>query len=291
MGKTLRTPDFLVIGAMKSGTTTLFRDLDQHPRVFFPDEKEPNSLSSDDVLTPRGLKAYLKLFRAAPTSALCGEASTMYTMSPMYNGAPGRALKVIGPDLRVIYIVRNVIGRCVSHYNHWLDTGRVSGDIDSELRRESHYVDFSRYATQIERWTSVFPTSQVMCVGFEQYSASRCAGAAKVFSFLGLEPVKLASTEVWNSRAQRRTPMRLAGWFANSAIYRKTLRRAMSGDLRRRLGASVSYRKEANSYRRPSAETVEYLHGMLKKDAGVFRETWGIKVLGSLEESISTFAS
>ena len=50
----MRLPDFLIIGAMKSGTTGLFFDLCSHPRVFLPENKEPTRLASDDVLTTEG---------------------------------------------------------------------------------------------------------------------------------------------------------------------------------------------------------------------------------------------
>ena len=113
-------PGFLVVGAMKAGTTSLYRDLPTNPSVFMPIDKEPNNLLSDDVRTPQGLDDYARHFQRAGADQLCGEASTAYTMLPRHTGVPERALEVLGPDCRIIYLVREPVARIVSHHQHAL---------------------------------------------------------------------------------------------------------------------------------------------------------------------------
>ena len=60
----LRLPDFLIIGAMKAGTTSLYRDLDVNPNVFLAADKEPGDLARDAVREPRGLAGYARLARS-----------------------------------------------------------------------------------------------------------------------------------------------------------------------------------------------------------------------------------
>ncbi|MBC7173545.1 MAG: sulfotransferase domain-containing protein, partial [Polyangiaceae bacterium] len=96
-----RLPDFLIIGAAKSGTTTLFRYLINHSRVFDLAEKEPCFFDAE-VNWGRGLDWYRNLFVGARDDQLCGEASTNYTRYPQVPGVPERIKRVV-PDAKLIY--------------------------------------------------------------------------------------------------------------------------------------------------------------------------------------------
>ncbi len=78
-----RLPDFIIIGAMKSATTTLHGLLASQPGVFMSTPKEPCFFSDDEVWA-RGVGWYASLFEAAPAGALLGESSTHYTKLPTY---------------------------------------------------------------------------------------------------------------------------------------------------------------------------------------------------------------
>src|SRR5262245_34426917 len=84
-------PDFLIVGAMKAGTTSLHRDLNLHPQIFLPEEKEPEGLCHDRVLSARGRRRYARLFRPSRAGQMRGEASTAYTKLPEWQGVPARA--------------------------------------------------------------------------------------------------------------------------------------------------------------------------------------------------------
>ena len=83
-----RLPDFIVIGAMKSATSTLHEQLAVQPGFFMSAEKEPNFFSNDENYA-HGLAWYRSLFDNAASSDLCGESSTHYTKLPTYPNTVG----------------------------------------------------------------------------------------------------------------------------------------------------------------------------------------------------------
>ena len=230
----MRLPDFLIIGAMKSGTTTLYRDLDSHPGVFMPEDKEPHALVSDDVLTEAGLARYATLFAPARADQLAGEASTGYSKLPWETGAVERAQKLLRPDLRVLYIVRDPIARIASHHYHLYAGERTGPDLDRTLEEDPRLIGYTRYGTQLEPWLEAYGPELVRVIRFETYVEDRAAGAAGVFRWMGLDPSgwDADAADAHNRGESRRVPTRLR-FILKSKLYREVGRRALPGWLRR----------------------------------------------------------
>ena len=86
----MRLPDFLLIGAMKSGTTSLYMDLADRKVVYLAENKEPHALCDDSVLTQAGQAEYAATYsKASPEQLLC-DASTAYSKRPDHEGVPDR---------------------------------------------------------------------------------------------------------------------------------------------------------------------------------------------------------
>lgn len=181
-------PTFLVIGAMKAGTTSLCRDLEASPDVFFPTVKEPHTLCLDQVTTPVGRRRYAALFRHARPEQQRGEGSTGYTKLPQIKGVVDRALTVLGPSLKLVYIVRDPIDRIVSHHRHRVRGGDGPADINEAVRTLPELVDVSRYALQLDPWLRAFGRENVCVVRFEEYIARRAEEIERVCTFLDVEP-------------------------------------------------------------------------------------------------------
>ncbi|MEM6483715.1 MAG: sulfotransferase domain-containing protein [Pseudomonadota bacterium] len=181
-----RFPNFLVVGAMKAGTTTLHRDLNSHASIFLPEHKEPNALITDEIFRESGLRRYATLFAKAGASRLAGEASTSYTMRPRHLNVPERARRLLGPDLRIIYLVRNPIDRIVSHHYHAYGLGMAGPDPNDEVLVRPEYVDYSRYAWQIQPWIEVFGRRKVGIWRFEDYINDRDKTLNEIADFLGI---------------------------------------------------------------------------------------------------------
>lgn len=184
----LRMPDFLIIGAMKAGSTTTYEDLRTQPQIYFSIHKEPHHLCHEWVLSDAGRAEYAELFRKASPEQLCGEASTGYAKLPVYQGVPERALKLIGPQLRVIYNVREPVSRTMSHHQHLYLAGEAPADFEEAYRSIPDIIDFSRYAMQIEPWIDTFGRNNVHIVRLESHAADRRQGTVELCKFLGIEP-------------------------------------------------------------------------------------------------------
>jgi len=207
-------PAFLVIGAMKAGTTSLFHDLMQSPAIHLP-EKEPACLvrySEADALT-----AYRKLFRQARSGQIVGESSTGYSMLPLYPGIPERAVKILGRDLRILYLVRNPIHRTLSHHYHAMSYRDAPADPVAALQSQPLLIDASRYGMQLEPWLAQYPAAQVHVIIAEEYYAARNNIVNEICRFLGVPEVGLASTTVHGAGEERRigrwSAVRKSGWY------------------------------------------------------------------------------
>jgi len=153
--KTMRLPDFLIIGAAKSGTTTLYKYLDKHPQVFFSAIKEPQFLALDEKYA-KGIEWYASLFSLAQPKQVCGEASTDYTKFPLYHQTASRMAQVL-PYVKMIYIMRHPVERAYSHYVHLARGKKVTETFEEHIQRTSVCLDTSNYILQIENYLQFFP--------------------------------------------------------------------------------------------------------------------------------------
>jgi hypothetical protein len=178
-------PTFLIIGAMKSGTSSLWRYLSAHPQVYMSVDKEPGFFV-ERLTWNNGLDWYRSLFDAAGDAIAVGEGSTSYTKAPMHAGVPARIASVL-PDVRMIYLVRHPIERMVSQYIHRRSSGKETHPIEEALLAKPNYVDLSRYAYQIEQFTEHFDRTQILVITSEALRDRRAATMARVESFIGVE--------------------------------------------------------------------------------------------------------
>lgn len=176
-------PDFIIIGAMKSATSTLHVQLAHQPGFWMSEPKEPNFFSDDDVWA-KGLAWYASLFDQAPAGHLRGESSTHYTKLPYYRSCLARMREHV-PDARLIYVMRHPIDRLVSHYMHgWLETS-MSGDIDQAVQRYPQLVDYGRYAMQLRPFLETYGPDRVLPVFFERLTRHPQDELERVCRFLG----------------------------------------------------------------------------------------------------------
>ena len=178
-------PAFVVIGAQKAGTTSLFHYLADHPQIYLHPIKEINYFAWPDA--KRNLRRYIRFFAKAPHGAVCGDVSTDYAKCPAIQDVPRRMSAVV-PDARLLYIVRHPVRRAVSHYHHEILQGvRRLAPIDEELRTRAEFVDFGRYFLQIERYLQYFDPRQIQVVVFEELLADKVGTMKRVFGHIGCD--------------------------------------------------------------------------------------------------------
>ena len=204
-------PEFVILGAQKAGTSSLYARLAAHPRVVPALRKEVHYFDTHSEADPDRYRAFFpteqQLTHAAQRAgarAITGEATPYYLFHP---AAPARARRVI-PDARLIAVVRDPVARAVSGYHHAVRFGHERRPIEVALdpRHEERlanvadeewydgrssparlrgYLARGRYAEQLERWIAHYPGDQVLVV---ESAALRARDAlARVFEFLGLD--------------------------------------------------------------------------------------------------------
>ena len=179
---------FLLIGAMKAGTSSLHHDLSSLDGVFMTPEKEPNDLASELVLSDEGKTRYLNKFKAANPGDICGDASTSYSKMPTHPNVPTRAVNVLGRHLKVIYVMRDPIDRIISHYKHLIMLGLENRPLNEAVLEDSTYVDYSDYDYQLSFWREVLPESQILVLQFEDYIEAPQKVLESIAAFLGVAP-------------------------------------------------------------------------------------------------------
>jgi len=180
-------PNYFVIGAQKSGTSSLCYLLGQHPDVFMTEPKEPYFFSDEEIWS-RGFEWYESLFENAQSCAAVGEGSTTYSMNVLYPKAPGR-IHDYAPDARLIYIVRNPLDRMVSHWLHLRARGgRETRPFPEAIRARPDYIDNSRYLKQIDIYRRLWPDERILVLFFDDLVADQEAVMRRCFEFLGVDP-------------------------------------------------------------------------------------------------------
>jgi hypothetical protein len=180
-----RIPNLFVVGAMKSGTSALCRDLGEHPDVFMSRVKEPEHFSQAENWS-RDTDRYLQLFEGASREAYLVEGSTEYTKRPEFDSVAER-IHQFNPDARIIYIMRDPFSRVVSHYRHQVRKGREKRPLPEAVRQSSQYLTTSYYAYQLRPYLDLFGHHAVYVDTFESFTASPPDFYDRLFTWLDLD--------------------------------------------------------------------------------------------------------
>jgi hypothetical protein len=228
-----RLPDFVVIGAGKSGTTTLHRWLAAQPDVFQASVKEPRFFSQH---WDNGLDWYADLFAGAAPDELAGEASTNYT-DPRYDEVVAFRMAEILPNARLVYLVRHPIERLRSQYRYHLRRAVVSAPL-REAVREPHnlYLGRSLYATRLQPFITRFAREQLLVVRFEDLVGDNATAWNRILHHLGLpaRPRPETAHNVTDDKHQVSRPLawlRDRGVLDRSHLLPRSLRRAAKSAL------------------------------------------------------------
>lgn len=199
-------PDYIVIGAMKCGTSTLAAQLGAQPGIFMTDPKEPNYFSDDDVFA-KGPGWYSSLFDGAGASDLKGEASTHYTKRPELPHTLERMTKAV-PQVRLVYMIRNPMARLVSHYIHEWSQGVLSVPLEQALQTHGPLVDYGRYGWQVAPFIEAYGSDAVLLTSLERLKSDQDGELARIAAHIGhAAPVhwveEMAAENVSSERVRR----------------------------------------------------------------------------------------
>lgn len=229
-------PDFIIIGAQKAGTSSLYHYLGQHPDVAPALDKEIHFF---DHHFARGIDWYRTNFASSwyldyskrwhGRHIITGEASPYYFFHPH---APERIASTL-PTVKLIAMLRNPVNRAFSHYHHEVEAGRerlsfedafraeperLAGEID-KIMQDPHYKSFNHihfsylsrgiYVDQLQAWKRHFPDEQMLILNSERFFADPAAGTRQVIQFLGLPDVQIRDFHARNTRSYSRMNPRI----------------------------------------------------------------------------------
>jgi len=201
-------PNFLVIGAQKAGTTSLYHYLDQHPQIFMSPVKEPGffALENKEInfcgpgdsqeyrYVVNDLSSYKKLFEGKANEIAIGEATTWYLYSPL---AP-KLIKDYVPKAKLIAVLRNPVDRAYSAFMHATRDGYEEvSDFGQALEKEDwriqnnwgylwHYKHMGFYASQIKRYLNYFDRNQLKVYLYEDLDNNPIDLLNNIYDFLNV---------------------------------------------------------------------------------------------------------
>jgi hypothetical protein len=235
-------PDFLIIGAMKCGTSTLAAQLGAQDGLFMTTPKEPNFFS-DDAVHARGLGWYESLFAEAPPDAVKGEASTHYTKLPTYPGTVARMRAVLHAP-RLVYMVRDPIDRAVSHYMHGWTEGQMGDDPVVAFEDHAELVDYGLYARQLAPFIDAYGLDAICVTSLERLKADPQGELVRVCAHVapGLSPVWREDLGAQNVSAERFRKLPLHGLLVTNPVATALRRALVPKALRERVRQARSMR-------------------------------------------------
>ncbi|MEM7518654.1 MAG: sulfotransferase, partial [Planctomycetota bacterium] len=182
----VRTPNFLVIGAAKSGTTALCDDLRAHPDICFSLPKETFFFNREDCWN-RGMDWYERCFAHHSGEAAIGDGSTEYSLRGVFPEAAGRIHRTLGTP-RVVYVVREPLSRIESMWMELRSQGLEQQAFIDAVQRSLWYVDGSRYAHQIAAFDAFLPREHILLLTHDAYVEAPAETLARICRFLDVDP-------------------------------------------------------------------------------------------------------
>ncbi|MCP4676182.1 MAG: sulfotransferase [Deltaproteobacteria bacterium] len=222
-----RLPDFIIIGAMKCGTTSALHILSQHDDVFMP-AIEPCFFDVDEieqhgdffVQTSQGwtfhdfekdmemyLEWYKRFFSQARADQLVGDRTTTYLPSKLASGRIARLL----PEVKLVAMLRDPVARAYSHYWHNVSGGGTTMSFADALRFQGgNFYVRGFYEEQLRRYKSFIEAGRLKVIFFEDFVADQQAVVDDLCRYLGLQSsVDLSQVDSHKNRSSRPLSMPL----------------------------------------------------------------------------------
>lgn len=201
--KAANKPNFFILGAAKSGTTSLYHYLGRHPEVFMSPVKEPSFFCEGFQVVTSAVD-YFRLFDGVGAEKRIGEASHVYLTNPSTAGV----LKALFPAARFVVILRNPADRAYSLYHHMRRNGyEWAGSFEKALELEERrwrserfrrtcpqyfynflYFRSGLYGQQLARYFSLFDKRQFHVMTLDELKSDPLGSLRGILEFLKVDP-------------------------------------------------------------------------------------------------------
>lgn len=220
-------PDFLIVGAMKSGSTTLMDYLYSHEEVGIP--KEEINYFDKDVNYQKGIDWYSSWFKKYVSKKVIGEKTPAYCYDTK---SIGRIQKQ-NPKMKLVWILRNPVKRTYSNYWHYIRIGKEILTLKQCLEQENErikkdiykgYFKRSIYADQVENYLAYFPMEQMHFIIFEDFVKYPKKNLDALSKFLDIRPTKFTQKKLISNKGYRPLSIRAEyyarQWFGYGIIHK-----------------------------------------------------------------------
>ncbi len=270
-------PSLVVIGAMKSGTSSLYHYLASHPAMTPASLKETDYFRSPDDFS-QGLTWYENLFVGPGEVAY--DVSPNYAKRHLFPGVPERMHSVL-PDAKLVYLVRDPIERAVSHFVHSSASGaerRTFGEAIADP--DSNYIQPSRYFFQVEEFLRFYPPERILIQTSEQLNQTPAEVVNQVCEFAGV-PAEF-DDEPFRQRFHESSQKLRATWVER--VGRRTMTNPRTRARVHRVASPIvkAVRRRGAPLQRPQVghDERETLHRALQPDAERLRSEFDIELEG-----------
>jgi hypothetical protein len=166
-----------------------------------------------------------------------------------------------------VFVLRDPIERAISHYRHDAAAGLIESPIDDALRTDTRFLDFSRYAMQVEQWQEYFPRKVVRLVRFETYIDDRRRILEDLVTWMGWPPfpANFSPTGASNAAEDKLVARGRLARMLSAPIYKEHIRALVPRSIRTGL-AGLLLTHGAPSVDRPSTDTVLWMERELRDD-------------------------
>ena len=259
-----RLPDFLLVGAAKSATSSLHFYLDQHPRIkmasqkeswFFSFFKNPTEYNSPGKLSNMvtELDGYLQLFDGAKADQLLGDAcpSYLYTYKDTINNIQLLYSKEELARLKIIISLREPVSRAFSQYytfkrkvNETLDFEKAMRESTVKKRMDDNwnifydYPGFSMYSSQVKAFQEAFGKERVMVVLYDDIRKDINSVSRSIFSFLGVDPEFAINDNVKYNSITGEPKMK---WLVSGLLSKNSAKRVIASVIPKKLRMIILY--------------------------------------------------
>jgi len=277
-----RLPNLLIIGAVKSGTSSLHYYLDTHPEIKMSRKKELYYFVESRNWY-RGVDWYSSNF--SRNAKIAGESTPGYTLFPKLKGVPKRIYDLI-PDVKFIYIIRDPIERAISHYIANFSSGGENRPfhVVFEYLDKNPFIFPSLYAMKLDQYLPYFDGSQIHIISLEKLQKNPQVTMQKVFRFLEIDDYYYSNkfNTILNPSKNKRRKNKVGMFFKR--VSETKLAGIFSHEFRRKVGKIV-YTPFSKEIPRPVLDSnlrqrmVEYFQedvNKLRKLTGSRFDEWSI---------------
>lgn len=181
----MAVPNFFIVGASKSGTTSIAQAIGEHTDIFMSNPKEPNFFNRfndfGEIDTP-SRQTYLALFKKVRDEKVVGEASVSYLSSP----AAAKNIYSFNPSSRILILLRNPLERIISMYEMYVRHGLDQSFRDA-TKADSWLVRQNLYSKSVGLYFDVFPEENIKIIEFSDIKNDWDGTLTAIFDFLSLE--------------------------------------------------------------------------------------------------------